>query len=213
VGINPFLPFCAVASVWGKYFNPLPFYLEAIQRLFPVPFQSATEYVIMRFVRLFTRLPLRGIIHLVSRQGNFTDYFVGFEKNRAVQGIFGAETEQVLKNLKIDFIWFGYMGVSDDDGHLMVNKQYLATGSRQDIYLDVVHELCHVKQHMEGRDLFDPRYDYVDRPTEIEAYRYAVLEAKRIGLSTSDIRVYLKTEMMSTKALDKLIANMGVDLE
>jgi hypothetical protein len=178
-----------------------------------VPFQSATEYVIMRFVRLFTRLPLRGIIHLVSRQGNFTDYFVGFEKNRAVQGIFGAETEQVLKNLKIDFIWFGYMGVSDDDGHLMVNKQYLATGSRQDIYLDVVHELCHVKQHMEGRDLFDPRYDYVDRPTEIEAYRYAVLEAKRIGLSTSDIRVYLKTEMMSTKALDKLIQNMGVDLE
>jgi hypothetical protein len=178
-----------------------------------VSFQSATEYVIMRFVRLFTRLPLRGIIHLVSRQGNFTDYFVGFEKNRAVQGIFGAETEQVLKNLKIDFIWFGYMGVSDDDGHLMVNKQYLATGSRQDIYLDVVHELCHVKQHMEGRDLFDPRYDYVDRPTEIEAYRYAVLEAKRIGLSTSDIRVYLKTEMMSTKALDKLIQNMGVDLE
>lgn len=178
-----------------------------------MPFQSATEYVIMRFVRLFTRLPLRGIIHLVSRQGNFTDYFVGFEKNRAVQGIFGAETEQVLKNLKIDFIWFGYMGVSDDDGHLMVNKQYLATGSRQDIYLDVVHELCHVKQHMEGRDLFDPRYDYVDRPTEIEAYRYAVLEAKRIGLSTSDIRVYLKTEMMSTKALDKLIQNMGVDLE
>jgi hypothetical protein len=66
---------------------------------------------------------------------------------------------------------------------------------------------------MEGRDLFDPRYDYVDRPTEIEAYRYAVLEAKRIGLSTSDIRVYLKTEMMSTKALDKLIQNMGVDLE
>lgn len=176
-------------------------------------FQSAAEYVVMRIFRLFTRIPLRGIIHLVSQTGTFTDYFVGFEKNRAVQGIFGAETEQVLKNLKIDFIWFGYMGVSDDDGHLMVNRQYLATGSREDIYLDVVHELCHVKQYMDGRDLFDPRFDYVDRPTEVEAYRYAVLEAKRIGLSAEDIRVYLKTEMMSTKALDKLIANMGVDLE
>ncbi len=156
---------------------------------------------------------MRGFIHLVSQTGNFTDYFVGFEKNRAVKGIFGADTERVLANLKVDFIWFGYMGVSDDDGHLMVNKQYLATGSRQDIYLDVVHELCHVKQHMEGRDLFDPRFDYVDRPTEIEAYRYATMEAKRIGLGAKDIRVYLKTEMMSTKALEKLIANMGVELE
>ena len=178
-----------------------------------MPFQSAAEYVMMRFIRLFTRLPLQGIIHLVSQQGSFTDYFVGFEKNRAVKGIFGSDTKWVLANLKVDFIWFGYMGVSDENGHLMVNKQYLATGSRQDIYLDVVHELCHVKQHMDGRDLFDPRYDYVDRPTEIEAYRYAVLEAKRIGLSAVDIRVYLKTEMMSTKALDKLIANMGVDIE
>jgi hypothetical protein len=66
---------------------------------------------------------------------------------------------------------------------------------------------------MEGRDLFDPLYDYVDRPTEIEAYRYAVLEAKRIGLNAAEIRVYLKTEMMSNAVLDTLIGNMGVDLE
>ena len=162
---------------------------------------------------MFTKLPLRGIIHLVSQQGNFTDYFKGFEKNCAVRGIFGKETEKVLKNLKVDFIWFGYMGVNDEDGHLMVNKHYLSTGSREDIYLDVIHELCHVKQHMKGRELFDPHYDYVDRPTEIEAYRYAVQEAKRIGLNAADIRLYLKTEMMSTDALARLIRNMGVDLE
>lgn len=104
------------------------------------------------------------------------------------------------------------MGVSDSDGHLMVNKRYLSTGRKQDIYLDVIHELCHIKQYMEGRELFDPRYDYVDRPTEIEAYRYAVQEAKRVGLSVEEIRVYLKTEMMSTQALERLIRNMGVDL-
>jgi hypothetical protein len=178
-----------------------------------VPFQSAVEYVAGRFIRLFTRLPLRGLIHLVSQQANFTDYFVGFEKNRALQGIFGEKTQAVLKDLKVDFIWFGYMGVNDEDGHLMVNKRYLSTGSRQDIYLDVIHELCHVKQHMDGRELFDPRYDYVDRPTEIEAYRYTVQEAKRIGLSAAEIRVYLQTEMMSTQALDRLIKNMGIYLE
>ncbi len=141
------------------------------------------------------------------------EYFVGFEKNSAALGIFGEETEQILKNLKIDFIWFGYMGVDDNDGHLLINKRYLSTGSKKDIYLDVIHELCHVKQHMEGRELFDHRYDYVERPTEIEAYRYSVQEAKRIGLSSSEIRVYLKTEMMSDKALNRLIENMGINLE
>ena len=154
-----------------------------------------------------------GAIHFISQTYPFLDYFRGFEKNRAVQGIFGRETEHVLKNLKVDFIWFGYMGVSDTDGHLMVNKRYLSTGRKLDIYLDIVHELCHVRQHMEGKDLFDPRYDYVDRPTEVEAYRYAVLEAKRIGLSAEEIRLYLKTEMMSTKALERLIDNMGVKLD
>jgi len=178
-----------------------------------VRFQNAVEHFAGRFLRFFTKLPLRGLIHLVSQQAKFTDYFKGFEKNRAVIGIFGKETKAVLNNLKVDFIWFGYMGVSDDDGHLMVNKRYLSTGRKLDIYLDVIHELCHVKQHMEGRDLFDPLYDYVDRPTEIEAYRYAVLEAKRIGLSAAEIRVYLKTEMMSDAVLDMLIRNMGVDLE
>jgi len=178
-----------------------------------VPTQSAIEYVLMRIFRFLTKLPLRGIVSLVSQKGTFMEYFKGFEKNPAVRGIFGEETEEVLRNLKIDFIWFGYMGVSDDDGHLMVNKRYLSTGRKEDIYLDVIHELCHVKQHMKGKELFDPRYDYVDRPTEIEAYRYAVVEAKRIGLSASEIRVYLKTEMMSTKALDKLIKNIGINLE
>jgi len=76
---------------------------------------------------------------------------------------------------------FWYMGVDNTDGHLLVNGRYLRTGDRVDIYLDVVHELCHVKQWMDGRELFDYQYDYVDRPTEIEAYRYTVLEAKRLG--------------------------------
>jgi hypothetical protein len=178
-----------------------------------MPLGSAIESVGARFMRLFTRLPLQGLIHLVAEQRRFTDYFKGFEKNVAVRGIFGEQTAEVLQNLKIDFIWFGYMGVSDTNGHLLVNKRYLASGSREDIYLDMVHELCHVKQHMDGKDLFDPRYDYVDRPTEIEAYRYAVQEAKRIGITDSYIRLYLKTEQMSTKALDKLIRNIGVKLE
>jgi hypothetical protein len=161
---------------------------------------------------LFTHLPLQSLIHLFAQQGLFMDYFKGFENNAAVRAIFGKDTEVVLKSLKVDFIWFGYMGVSDGDGHILVNKRYLSNGSREDIHLDVVHELCHVKQHMAGRDLFDPRYDYVDRPTEVEAYRCAVQEAKLIGYTDAEIRMYLKTEMMSAKALEKLIQNMGIKI-
>src|SRR5208337_5079206 len=109
-------------------------------------------------------------------------------------------------------MWFGYMGVDDNDGHLMVNKSYLNSGDKTDIYLDVVHELCHVKQHLDGKELFNPIYDYVDRPTEVEAYRYTVKEAKRLGLSNERILRYLQTEWMSDEDLKRLVKNIGIDL-
>jgi hypothetical protein len=142
----------------------------------------------------------------------FTDIFKGFEKVEAIQSIFGEKTEKILSNLIVEFSWFGYMGVDSTDGHLIVNKRYLNTGDKIDIYLDVVHELYHVKQWMEGKELFDQNYDYVDRPTEIEAYRYTVQEAKRIGLNNQRIRQYLQTEWISNQDLEKLIKNMNINL-
>ena len=129
-----------------------------------------------------------------------------------MRGIFGDKTDEVLKNLKVEFIWFGYMGVDDNDGHLRVNGRYLNSGDKTEIYLDVVHELCHVKQHLEGKELFSPRYDYVDRPTEVDAYRYTVKEAKRLGLSDERILSYLQTEWMSDSDLERLVKNIGIDL-
>jgi predicted SprT family Zn-dependent metalloprotease len=104
----------------------------------------------------------------------------------------------------------GYMGVNNTNGHLMVNSRYLNSGDKTDIYLDVIHELCHVKQFMEGRELFDSRYDYVERPTEVEAYRYTVQEARRLGLSDKRICQYLKTEWMSDSDLKHLAKTLGV---
>ena len=147
---------------------------------------------------------------MIARNTWFMEYFKGFENVPAVRGIFGEKTEEVLRNLKVEFIWFGYMGVDDNDGHLMVNGRYLNTGDKEDIYLDVIHELCHVKQHMEGRELFDPNYDYVDRPTEIEAYAYAVKEARRLGWTDKRILRYLKTEWMSDEDLKRLAAHVDV---
>ena len=136
----------------------------------------------------------------------FTDYFKGFDKVEAVKKIFGEETEKVLSVLKVEFFSskFSYMSVSGEDGHLLVSTYYLSHGNERDIYLDIIHELVHVKQFMDGKELFDDRYAYVDRPTEIEAYEITVSEAKKIGMTNQEIIEYLKTEWMSDDDLSRL---------
>jgi hypothetical protein len=141
----------------------------------------------------------------------FTDYFKGFEKVEAVRKIFGEKTEEVLRNLNVEFggRW-GYMGVSDVDGHIMISARYIKEGDIIDIYLDIIHELVHVRQFMEGKKLFDDNFSYVRRPTEVEAYRLAVEEAKRLGLSDERICEYLKTEWMSNRDLERLAEAVNV---
>jgi hypothetical protein len=77
-------------------------------------------------------------------------------------------------------------------------------GDKVDIYLDLIHELVHVRQFMEGKELFDSGYSYAERPTEIQAYQHAVEEARRLGLSDERICKYLKTEWMSNESLKQL---------
>ena len=116
----------------------------------------------------------------------------------AVRRIFGEKTEEVLSILRVEFTWLGgYMWVNDTDGHLMISSSYLSQGDKVDIYLDLIHELVHVRQFMDGKELFDEHYSYIDRPTEVEAYRCSVEEARRLGLSDQRICHYLKTEWMS----------------
>ena len=169
------------------------------------------EYLVFSVFRVFRKLGLRKLIAPGTSTRSFTDIYKGFEKVEAVKGIFGENTETVLRNLKVEFTKFGgYMGVDDATGHLLVNPRYLNSGDKTDIYLDVIHELCHVKQHMEGKELFDSRYSYVDRPTEVEAYRYTVKEARRLGLSDERICDYLKTEWMSEAELKRLAKTVNV---
>jgi len=163
-------------------------------------------------MRIFRTLPIDTVFRFASSTHLFVDYFKGFEKTRAVRQLFGERTESVLQNLKIQFSPLaGYMGVSNADGHIIINPRYLNNGDRIDVYLDIIHELVHVKQHMEGKELFDTNYGYADRPTEIEAYRHAVEEARRLGLSDERICEYLKTEWMSTDDLKRLAKTLNVE--
>jgi hypothetical protein len=169
------------------------------------------EYVGFRVLRLFRRLHLNRMIRMGSSSCVFADYFKNFEKLEAVKGIFGEKTQEVLQSLKVEFTWFGgYMFIDNSDGHLVINSRYLSSGNKTDIYLDLIHELFHIKQFMDGRELFDPRYSYIERPTEIEAYNYTVREARRMGLSDERILLYLKTEWMSQEDLKSLAKTLNV---
>lgn len=171
---------------------------------------SAVEYAVFRILRLFRKLPANPL-SIPNKKVIFSEYFKDFGKVEAVRGIFGEKTDEVLSHLKVELSWVsGYMYVDGADGHLVISKNYLANGCKTDIYLDLIHELCHVKQFQEGKELFDPRYDYVDRPTEVEAYRYAVKEARRIGYTDRQILQYLQTEWMSADAVEQLVKNMGM---
>jgi len=143
---------------------------------------------------------------------SFMQYFKGFEKVPAVIEIFGENTALILSDLKVEFFSskFGYMGVSDEDGHLIVSAYYLKNGDPISKYLDVVHELVHVKQYKEGRALFDESFEYHDRPTELEAYTHAVKEARRLGMSDTEIFEYLKVDWMSEDEVRKLARNIRV---
>jgi hypothetical protein len=173
---------------------------------------TVIEYTMFKILRLFRKLPFN-ILSVGNQKVIFSDFFKDFQKVKAVRGIFGEKTDEVLSHLTVEISWvMGYMYVDSSDGHLVISKGYLNNGNKIDIYLDLIHELFHVKQFMEGKELFDPHYDYVDRPTEIEAYRYCIQEARRLGLTEERIRCYLWTEWMSEEDFKRLAKSVNVSI-
>jgi len=142
----------------------------------------------------------------------FTEFFKGFENLPPVRSIFGDDTEKVLDELQVEFFSskFGYMGVSDEDGHLIVSAYYLREGEQVSKYLDVIHELVHVRQFREGKQLFDENYEYPDRPTELEAYKLAVAEARKLGMTDKELLEYLRVDWMSEDEVRRLAKNLGI---
>lgn len=141
----------------------------------------------------------------------FNEVFQGFEKVEAVKAIFGDETDSILSKLKLVLRPLkGYLYVDDETGSIVVNTQYLRTGDERHLYLDAIHELVHVRQFREGKELFDKRYSYVDRPTEIEAYSVAVEEARRIGMGDEEIVDYLRVEWVTEEEFQRLLVKVGV---
>ena len=142
---------------------------------------------------------------------SFTEVFKGFEKVGAVKEIFGRRTRRVLEGLFVELAeGRGYMRINDEKGSIVVNTKYLKEGNELHIYLDVVHELVHIRQHMEGKELWDKKYAYVDRPTEVEAYLAAVKEGRRMGLEEDELVEYLKVEWVTKEEFSRMLRTLGV---
>jgi hypothetical protein len=128
--------------------------------------------------------------------------------------LLGSEKE-VMRFIESEHVWvsntFGYMYVDPSDGYVIISQKYLQEGEAESLYLDIIHELVHVKQWHEGKDLFDRKYSYVERPTEVEAYALVVVEAKRIGMAEKDIVDYLDVPWISRDELQALVKRLGVE--
>ncbi len=142
----------------------------------------------------------------------FVRFFRGFEEVPLVRELFGAKAAQVLRSLRVEFFSarFGYMGTSDEDGHLLISSRHLATSDLRTVYLDLVHELCHVRQFRAGRPLFYPKLSYVDAPSEIDAYRRTVREGRRLGMTDRELLDYLQVEWITPAEHRRLARRCGI---
>ena len=137
---------------------------------------------------------------------------LGIGNSPAVRKMFPREDElkMVLRRTKVSIVeGKGYMRV-DPDGIILVAQEHLRLSDERVVYLDFVHELVHIKQAMEGRTLYDRSIRYVDKETEIEAYRAAIDEGRRIGMSEEELRDYLEVPWITEDEFQRLVGRLGV---
>jgi len=141
------------------------------------------------------------------------DVFADLRSCSVLRAIFAdaAEIDAIMAQIKVFVVDRPYeMYVDNDDGSITIGLTHLRRASDAILYLDIIHELCHVKQHLEGRNLYDRDKSYVDRETEIEAYLVTVQEARRIGLSEEAITNYLRVSWITFDEHRRLVRRMNV---
>ena len=146
-------------------------------------------------------------------QYRLTDVFPDIRTYDILSVIFAdaKEISDVMANIKVAVVDEpNEMFVNNDDGTITIGLAHLGSSSDEVLYLDIVHELCHVKQHFQGRDLYDGRTAYVDRETEIEAYQITVREARRIGLRDHAIFDYLRVPWITPEEHKRLARRLNV---
>lgn len=130
----------------------------------------------------------------------------GLENSVALNKIYRSKVEGVINNTLVDVVntpW--QIWVDRESKRIRINKDYLSKTDSGTLYLDFVHEMVHLWQIDEGKNVFDRSVSYVDKPTEIEAYQYTIEDAKRIGFNTMDIIDYLNVRWIDSQEHQRLV--------
>jgi hypothetical protein len=142
-----------------------------------------------------------------------SEVFTGFGSSSALLKVFGskAQMSKTMKHLKLR-VEHGDSGLwlDRDTGTICIGSKHLTTAKSDFLYLDVIHVLVHVRQFLEGKELYDQAFEYVDRPTELEAYRTTVAEARRVGMEEGEILKYLRMDAVDDFEFGKLMERIGV---
>jgi len=164
---------------------------------------SGEEDVTIRNFRI-TRKLLHG-------QYKLGEIFSGLDYSPPIHELFGDQEIDKLRSLDVEITDdVKYMRVSDLDGRLLISPHYIRRGRKEFIYLDLIHELTHIRQYLQGYELYDTEHRYIDRPTELEAFAKAIAEARRIGLSELEIYEYLKVDWISDSEHKELAERLGI---
>jgi hypothetical protein len=107
----------------------------------------------------------------------------------------------------------GYVWVDEEAPAIVLVEKYYRSGNPLDLYLDLIHELTHLRQLAEGQDIWDEQFRYVDRPTEIEGYAVAVEEGLRLGMTEAGILEHLSNPWMTSAEVRRLRENVGQFLQ
>jgi len=104
---------------------------------------------------------------------------------------------------------FCFVNVENPENPVIILfESYYIQGNPLDLYLDLAHELTHLRQHAEGKELWDHELHYVDRPTEIEGYAVAVEEGIRLGMTEADVVRHLSNPWLSPAETARLRRNI-----
>jgi hypothetical protein len=104
----------------------------------------------------------------------------------------------------------GFRMLESAEDTIVVGRSHLANSPSMDVYLDLIHEFLHILQRRQGRALWPGRISYVDRPTEVEAYAYSVVEARRLGVPDTYLRKYLEVPWVPKADHARLLRHLGV---
>jgi hypothetical protein len=141
----------------------------------------------------------------------FLQFLPGVQESPAIRRIASAATpaDRLLTNARVRLEpGDGYIWVDDEAPAIVLVEQYYRRGAALDLYLDLLHELTHLRQLAEGHNLWDETLAYVDRPTEIEGYAVAVEEGLRLGMSREDVVHHLANPWMMPADVRRLLGHI-----